>query len=78
MEWFDIFRCKSDGETQTVGAYLFDSINIGEKFILTGGGRFDKYDTTNEAVIASTVTTHPSLPVGTLVPYSLEDDGKSK
>jgi catecholate siderophore receptor len=66
---------KSDGETQTVGAYLFDSINIGEKFILTGGGRFDKYDTTNEAVIASTATTHPSLPVGTLVPYSLEDEG---
>ncbi|MFX4232176.1 TonB-dependent siderophore receptor, partial [Aliarcobacter butzleri] len=27
---------KSDGETTTVGAYLFDSINIGEKFNLTG------------------------------------------
>ena len=66
---------KSDGETQTVGAYLFDSINIGEKFILTGGARFDRYDTTNDAVIASTATTHPKLPVGTLVPYSLEDEG---
>ncbi|WP_419673493.1 hypothetical protein [Aliarcobacter butzleri] len=30
--------------------YLFDSINIGEKFILTGGGRFDRYDTTNDIV----------------------------
>jgi catecholate siderophore receptor len=54
---------KSDGETTTIGAYLFDSINIGEKFILTGGGRFDKYDTTNNVVSS------------TLVSSSLEDDG---
>lgn len=54
---------KSDGETTTVGAYLFDSINIGEKFILTGGGRFDRYDTTNDIVS------------NTLVPSTLEDDG---
>ncbi|MFW3353591.1 TonB-dependent siderophore receptor [Aliarcobacter butzleri] len=54
---------KSDGETTTVGAYLFDSINIGEKFILTGGGRFDRYDTTNDIVS------------NTLVASTLEDDG---
>jgi catecholate siderophore receptor len=54
---------KSDGETTTVGAYLFDSINIGEKFILTGGGRFDKYNTTNDIVSS------------TLVPSTLEDKG---
>jgi len=54
---------KSDGETTTVGAYLFDSINIGEKVIFTGGGRFDKYDTTND-VISST-----------LVPSTIEDKG---
>lgn len=54
---------KSDGETTTVGAYLFDSINIGEKFILTGGGRFDKYNTTNDIVSSA------------LVPSTLEDKG---
>ncbi len=77
VSWNDLTfsGVKSDGETTTAGAYLFDSINIGEKFILTGGGRFDRYDTSNDAVVASTATTHPSLPVGTLVPYDLEDDG---
>ena len=54
---------KSDGETTTIGAYLFDSISIGEKFILTGGGRFDRYDTTNDIVSS------------TLVASTLEDDG---
>jgi catecholate siderophore receptor len=53
----------SDGETTTIGAYLFDSINIGEKFIFTGGGRFDRYDTTNDVVSS------------TLVASTLEDDG---
>ena len=77
ISWSDLSfsGVRSDGETTTVGAYLFDSINIGEKFILTGGGRFDRYDTTNNAVVASTATTHPTLPVGTLVPSTLEDDG---
>ncbi len=54
---------KSDGETTTIGAYLFDSISIGEKFILTGGGRFDRYETTNDVVS------------NTLVASTLEDDG---
>lgn len=54
---------KSDGETTTIGAYLFDSISIGEKFILTGGGRFDRYETTNDVVSS------------TLVASTLEDDG---
>lgn len=54
---------KSDGETTTIGAYIFDSINIGEKFILTGGGRFDKYETTNDIVSS------------TLVASTLEDKG---
>ncbi|WP_419671796.1 hypothetical protein [Aliarcobacter butzleri] len=38
-------------------------MNIGEKFILTGGGRFDRYDTTNDIVS------------NTLVASTLEDDG---
>ena len=77
ISWNDLSfsGVRADGETTTVGAYLFDSINIGEKFILTGGGRFDRYDTINNNIVASTATTHPTLPVGTLVPATLEDDG---
>lgn len=65
ISWNDLTLSgqKSDGETTTVGAYLFDSINIGEKVIFTGGGRFDKYDTTNDVVSA------------TLVPSTIEDKG---
>lgn len=77
IDWADLTPSgtRTDGETTTVGAYLFDSINIGEKFILTGGARIDRYDTTNNLVSASTATSHPTLPVGTLVPSTLEDDG---
>lgn len=65
ISWNDLTLSgqKSDGETTTVGAYLFDSINIGEKIIFTGGGRFDKYDTTNNIVSS------------TLVPSTIEDKG---
>lgn len=65
ISWADLSLSgqKSDGETTTVGAYLFDSINIGEKVIFTGGGRFDKYDTTNDVVSS------------TLVPSTIEDKG---
>ena len=77
IDWADLTPSgtRNDGETTTVGAYLFDSINIGEKFILTGGARFDRFDTTNNSIVASTATTHPTLPVGTLVPQTLEADG---
>ena len=65
ISWDDLTfsGAKSDGETTTIGAYLFDSISIGEKFILTGGGRFDRYETTNDVVSS------------TLVASTLEDDG---
>lgn len=65
LSWDDLSFSgqKSDGETTTIGAYLFDSINIGEDFILTGGGRFDRYDTTNDVVSSA------------LVASTLEDDG---
>lgn len=72
---------RSDGETMTAGAYLFDSINIGEKFILTGGGRFDRYDTTNNiTTVADGTSTYKNsagvtIPKGTLIATDLEDDG---
>ncbi len=72
---------RSDGETTTAGAYLFDSINIGEKFILTGGGRFDRYDTKNNiTTIADGTSTYKNadgvtIPKGTSIASNLEDDG---
>ncbi len=82
ISWNDLTftGARSDGETTTAGAYLFDSINIGEKFILTGGGRFDKYDTTNNVTTLSDGTsTHKQngiqIPKGVLYSTNLEDDG---
>ncbi len=65
---------RTDGETTTAGAYLFDSINIGEKFILTGGARLDRYDTSNNITIVDADNTN-AIPNGTLVASNLEDEG---
>ncbi len=65
---------RSDGETTTAGVYLFDSINIGEQFILTGGGRFDRYDTTNNITTVDSDSTN-TIADGTLVANNLEDEG---
>jgi catecholate siderophore receptor len=35
----------SRGETTTWSAYLFDTLEFGERFLLTGGLRIDRYDT---------------------------------
>lgn len=66
------------GETKNLGAYAFDSINLGEKVILTGGGRLDKYETKTDITALSTAASNPTLPVGTLVPSNLEDSGTLK
>jgi len=48
------------GETQTIGAYVFDTLSFAEKWEVTGGFRFDTYDTDFESVTA-TVATPPVL-----------------
>ncbi|GFE86140.1 catecholate siderophore receptor Fiu [Steroidobacter agaridevorans] len=60
------------GDTTTVGAYLFDTISFAERWEVTGGIRLDDYTTQFESATLSTATTHPTLPVGTLVPTDLE------
>jgi catecholate siderophore receptor len=60
------------GETQTVGAYLFDTLSFAERWQLTAGFRVDSFETDFDSAILSTATTHPALPVGTLVPVPLE------
>jgi catecholate siderophore receptor len=62
------------GETQTVGAYIFDTMSFAERWQITGGFRLDAFDTQTDGAALSTLVTHPTLPVGTLVPTSLEAD----
>ncbi|MBP6164355.1 MAG: TonB-dependent receptor, partial [Aliarcobacter sp.] len=70
---------KTFGETKTIGAYVFDSIDIGEKVILTGGGRLDKYETRTDITTVATATAPGGgVPVGTLVANDLEDSGTLK
>lgn len=67
---------KTFGETKTLGTYLFDSANIGEKVIITGGARLDKYNTnTDVTTIATATTPGGGVPVGTKVTDSFEKDG---
>jgi catecholate siderophore receptor len=44
------------GETQTIGAYVFDTLTFTEQWEVTGGVRFDSYDTDFEGMTASTTT----------------------
>ena len=72
---------KTFGETKTLGAYAFDSINLGEKVILTGGGRLDKYETKTDITTVQAKVTAPAvqtIPVGTLLSSNLEDSGTLK
>jgi len=65
----------SEGRTTTVGAYVFDTLKFNEQWSLTGGLRYDHYDTDYHATTLSTATTNPTLPVGTLVPGSYGTSG---
>jgi catecholate siderophore receptor len=60
------------GETQTFGAYLFDTLSFAERWQVTAGARVDSFETDFDAAALSTATSHPALPVGTLVPVSLQ------
>jgi catecholate siderophore receptor len=60
------------GDTFTTGAYLFDTINLTEKWELTAGARFDDYETQFDSVALATAAANPTLPLNTPVPTSLE------
>ena len=59
------------GETQTAGAYVFDTVSFAERWQATAGFRVDTFDTDFDSAVLSTAVTNPTLPVGTLVPASL-------
>ncbi|MBA4226499.1 MAG: TonB-dependent siderophore receptor [Hyphomonas sp.] len=66
---------ETDGSTMTLAAFLFDTVKLDEKWFFTAGLRAENYDTDYDAVSVSTATSHPTLPVGTLVPTSISADG---
>jgi catecholate siderophore receptor len=66
---------RADGTMNTVSTYAFDTIKVGERWILNGGLRVDHYSTTFDAIALSTLALQPKLPVGTLVPTNLDLSG---
>jgi catecholate siderophore receptor len=64
------------GETQTAGVYLFDTVSFAERWQATAGFRVDHYETDLDSVVFSTLLTHPTLPLNTLVPqnFTVKDD----
>nr|WP_315397196.1 catecholate siderophore receptor Fiu [uncultured Duganella sp.] len=66
---------ESHGTTDTQSAYVFDTIKIGDKWILNGGVRLDHYTTEYNAVALQAAVAAPAvqpLPVGTRIPTSLK------
>lgn len=66
---------QSDGSTTTLAVFVSDTIKLDEKWFFTAGLRAENYATNVDSVALSTLATHPTLPVGTLVPSSLSADG---
>lgn len=66
---------KSAGATNTVALYGFDTLKLNEQWQLSGGLRFEHYNTETNNVALSTATSHPTLPVGTKVPTDLQKSG---
>jgi catecholate siderophore receptor len=62
------------GETRTAGFYVFDTVSFTDQWQFTAGFRVDSFETNFDGAALSTLVTHPALPVGTLVPVSLQVD----
>ena len=67
---------QSDGSTTTLAAFFFDTVKFDEKWFVTAGLRAENYETDLDAIALSTAASHPTLPVGTLVPSSIKADGQ--
>jgi catecholate siderophore receptor len=62
----------TQGKTRTAAAYFFDTIELSPQWQVNGGVRYEHFNTSTNAATASTATSHPTLPVGTLVPSRVE------
>ncbi|MBR7799870.1 catecholate siderophore receptor Fiu [Undibacterium fentianense] len=63
------------GATNTNSAYLFDTVELNAQWQIHSGLRIDRYQTDYSAASLSTASSHPNLPVGTLVPLNLNSSG---
>ncbi|WP_050478356.1 catecholate siderophore receptor Fiu [Herbaspirillum rhizosphaerae] len=66
---------RNEGTTNTIGAYLFDTLELSPQFQVNGGVRLDRYNTDYNGITLSTADSAPGLPVGTLVPVTLGKGG---
>ena len=59
----------TDGQTDTVSAYLFDTLELSPQWQINGGVRVDRYDTKYDSSVLASVRNgySPGVPVGTLV-----------
>lgn len=65
----------TNGSTSTVALYAFDSLKLSKEWQLNAGVRYEHYSTQSDLAVLSTATSHPQLPVGTLVPSNLKKSG---
>ncbi|MDE2428273.1 MAG: catecholate siderophore receptor Fiu [Burkholderiales bacterium] len=63
------------GNTNTVSAYLFDTVKFTPQWQVSGGVRVDHYSTDYSSLSLSTARSNPELPVGTKVPTNLSMNG---
>ncbi|MBJ7311595.1 catecholate siderophore receptor Fiu [Rugamonas sp. CCM 8940] len=60
-----------EATVNTQSAYLFDTVKIGDKWMINGGLRLDRFDIGYSDTVLSTLANQPKLPVNTLVPTRL-------
>lgn len=63
---------RTDATVNTQSLYAFDTLHVGDKWIFNAGVRADHFNIDYNAVSLSTASSHPALPVGTLVPTALD------
>jgi catecholate siderophore receptor len=57
----------SEGETTTAALYAFDTIKFNDQWMVNLSARVESYDIEANGAVRSTATSHPTLPVDTLV-----------
>lgn len=64
----------TDGSTTTAALYAFDTLKLNESWLLNGGFRFERYNTSTDGrtlVTSSNLATYPGYSAGQLAPDSL-------
>ncbi|RJG11420.1 catecholate siderophore receptor Fiu [Massilia cavernae] len=61
----------SKAQVDTQSLYVFDTLRLGDKWIINAGVRADRFKVDYDSMVLTTATSHPTRPVGTLVPLDL-------